>query len=83
MFARRLSPRALRPALARAYATPAAADGGHPGQDPVEYCRELVRKGDYEGYLSHAFYPRTLQPGYLALKAFQVLLHTLYSRRSG
>ncbi|KAF8510069.1 isoprenoid synthase domain-containing protein [Hysterangium stoloniferum] len=36
----------------------------------AEYCRALVQRHDYESYLSSYFYPRTLQPGYFALKAF-------------
>jgi hypothetical protein len=36
------------------------------------YCRELVRKHDYEAYLSSYFYPRAAQPGYFALRAFNV-----------
>ncbi|CEL62485.1 NADH dehydrogenase (ubiquinone) complex I, assembly factor 6 OS=Bos taurus GN=NDUFAF6 PE=2 SV=1 [Rhizoctonia solani AG-1 IB] len=39
-----------------------------------EYCRELVRKHDYEAYLSSYFYPRAAQPGYFALRAFNIEL---------
>ncbi|KAF8754957.1 Squalene/phytoene synthase [Rhizoctonia solani] len=38
------------------------------------YCRELVRKHDYESYLCSYFYPRAAQPGYFALRAFNVEL---------
>ncbi|CAE6445351.1 unnamed protein product [Rhizoctonia solani] len=38
------------------------------------YCRELVRKHDYEGYLCSYFYPRAAQPGYFALRAFNAEL---------
>ncbi|ELU39004.1 squalene/phytoene synthase domain-containing protein [Rhizoctonia solani AG-1 IA] len=34
------------------------------------YCRELVRKHDYESHLCSYFYPRAAQPGYFALRAF-------------
>ena len=47
----------------------AAADGI---QDPNAYCRNLVQKRDYEAFLTSYFYPRHLQPGYLALRAFYV-----------
>ncbi|EUC60238.1 squalene/phytoene synthase [Rhizoctonia solani AG-3 Rhs1AP] len=38
------------------------------------YCRELVRKHDYEAYLCSYFYPRAVQPGYFALRAFNIEL---------
>ncbi|CAE6415257.1 unnamed protein product [Rhizoctonia solani] len=38
------------------------------------YCRELVRKHDYEAYLCSYFYPRAAQPGYFALRALNVEL---------
>jgi NADH dehydrogenase [ubiquinone] 1 alpha subcomplex assembly factor 6 len=44
----------------------------HSSTDPTEYCRELVRKHDYEGFLISQFYPKDLQGGYFALKAFSV-----------
>jgi NADH dehydrogenase [ubiquinone] 1 alpha subcomplex assembly factor 6 len=46
------------------------AAGGNP--DPFTYCHDLVRKQDYEGYLSYPFYSKETRAGYLALKAFQV-----------
>ncbi|KIL63220.1 hypothetical protein M378DRAFT_80050 [Amanita muscaria Koide BX008] len=42
--------------------------------DPAAYCRELVRKHDYESYLLAAFYPKEAQGGYFAIKAFSVEL---------
>ncbi|KAG8687407.1 hypothetical protein FRC09_013509 [Ceratobasidium sp. 395] len=42
--------------------------------DANAYCRELVRKHDYEAYLCSYFYPRTAQPGYFALRAFNIEL---------
>lgn len=40
--------------------------------DPAGYCKELVRKHDYESFLTSQFYPREMQGGYFALKAFYV-----------
>ncbi|RDB17848.1 NADH dehydrogenase (ubiquinone) complex I, assembly factor 6 [Hypsizygus marmoreus] len=42
--------------------------------DPTGYCRDLVRKYDYEGFLVSQFYPGDLRGGYFALKAFSVEL---------
>jgi hypothetical protein len=42
--------------------------------DANAYCRELVRKHDYEAYLCSYFYPTAAQPGYFALRAFNVCL---------
>ncbi|KAH7336893.1 isoprenoid synthase domain-containing protein [Rhizoctonia solani] len=42
--------------------------------EPNTYCRELVRKHDYEAYLCSYFYPRAAQPGYFALRAFDLEL---------
>ncbi|THU87048.1 hypothetical protein K435DRAFT_745713 [Dendrothele bispora CBS 962.96] len=42
--------------------------------DPVQHCRSLVQKYDYEGYLISPFFPKELQGGYFALKAFYVEL---------
>lgn len=46
-------------------------------QDPAAYCRELVRKHDYESFLISKFW-RTgeQQDGYFAIKAFSVRLLT-------
>jgi NADH dehydrogenase [ubiquinone] 1 alpha subcomplex assembly factor 6 len=40
--------------------------------DPSGYCRDFVRKHDYESFLTSQFYPKTMQGGYFALKAFYV-----------
>lgn len=40
--------------------------------DPHAYCRELVRKRDYDSFLNSYFYPRHAQNGYFAIKAFSV-----------
>ncbi|TFY81197.1 hypothetical protein EWM64_g2815 [Hericium alpestre] len=45
-------------------------------EDPAAYCKDLVRKQDYEGYLVSQFYPRSRLNGYLALRAFYVELAT-------
>ncbi|KNZ73052.1 UPF0551 protein, mitochondrial [Termitomyces sp. J132] len=45
-----------------------------PPADPVEYCQDLVRKHDYEGFLMSHFYPGPSKGGYFALKAFSVEL---------
>ncbi|KAF7365215.1 UPF0551 protein, mitochondrial [Mycena venus] len=43
--------------------------------DPAAYCRELVRKHDYESFLISKFWPAgQLQDGYLAIKAFSTEL---------
>ncbi|KJA21185.1 hypothetical protein HYPSUDRAFT_165987 [Hypholoma sublateritium FD-334 SS-4] len=42
--------------------------------DPHAYCKDLVRKYDYDSYLNSYFYPRALQNGYFAIKAFSVEL---------
>ncbi|KAI0034642.1 isoprenoid synthase domain-containing protein [Vararia minispora EC-137] len=45
--------------------------------DPIAYCRDLVRKHDYESFLISHLWPREVQPGYFALKAFYVELATI------
>jgi NADH dehydrogenase [ubiquinone] 1 alpha subcomplex assembly factor 6 len=40
--------------------------------DASGYCRDFVRKNDYEGFLISQFYPKDLQGGYFALRAFFV-----------
>lgn len=40
--------------------------------DPAAYCKDFVRKNDYESYLISKFYPPELQNGYFAIKAFSV-----------
>ncbi|KAF8195570.1 isoprenoid synthase domain-containing protein [Pholiota molesta] len=42
--------------------------------DPHAYCKDFVRKHDYDSYLNSYFYPRALQNGYFATKAFSVEL---------
>ncbi|KAF8133651.1 isoprenoid synthase domain-containing protein [Boletus edulis] len=42
--------------------------------NPIEYCKDLVRKHDYEGYLVSRFYPRRYQSAYYALRAFYIEL---------
>ncbi|EIW59521.1 uncharacterized protein TRAVEDRAFT_28651 [Trametes versicolor FP-101664 SS1] len=42
--------------------------------DPAAYCKDLVRKRDYESYLIGAFYPRHFQGAFFALRAFYVEL---------
>ncbi|KAK2465334.1 hypothetical protein APHAL10511_002688 [Amanita phalloides] len=42
--------------------------------DPVAYCKELVRKHDYESFLLAPFYPKEAQAGYFAIKAFSAEL---------
>ncbi|KAK7048364.1 UPF0551 protein, mitochondrial [Favolaschia claudopus] len=44
-------------------------------QDPIAYCRELVRKHDYESFLISKFWPAgQQQDGYFAIKAFSTEL---------
>ncbi|KAF5369456.1 hypothetical protein D9758_002714 [Tetrapyrgos nigripes] len=66
----RISPVSWRqgPILLRHYSSTGAA------ADPIEHCRSLVQKHDYEGYLVSPFFPKHLQGGYFALKAFYVEL---------
>jgi len=40
--------------------------------DPAGYCRDLVRKHDYESFLVGQFYPQAKQDAYFAIKAFSV-----------
>ncbi|KAJ7675829.1 Squalene/phytoene synthase [Mycena polygramma] len=42
--------------------------------DPVLYCRDLVRKHDYESFLISKFWPAGLHDGYFAIKAFSTEL---------
>ncbi|KAF8319108.1 hypothetical protein DL93DRAFT_278866 [Clavulina sp. PMI_390] len=58
----------------RGYATAVNAGGA---ANPDAYCRVLVRKHDYDSFLTSYFYPRRLQPGYLAIRAFNVELATV------
>lgn len=40
--------------------------------DPGQFCEDLVRKHDYESFLTSQFYPKEVRGGYFALKAFYV-----------
>lgn len=40
--------------------------------DSAAYCRELVRKHDYESFLIGKLWPVPQQDGYFAIKAFSV-----------
>ncbi|KAF9046567.1 isoprenoid synthase domain-containing protein [Panaeolus papilionaceus] len=44
---------------------------------PDAYCRDYVRKHDYDSYLISHFYPKHAQPGYFAIKAFSVELASI------
>ncbi|CAL1713126.1 unnamed protein product [Somion occarium] len=46
-------------------------------QDSLAYCKYLVRKRDYEAFLTSHFYPRHLQAAFFALRAFYVELATV------
>jgi hypothetical protein len=46
--------------------------------DPTGYCKDFVRKHDYESFLTSQFYPKELQSGYFALKAFYVSVRPLH-----
>ncbi|KAF9013285.1 isoprenoid synthase domain-containing protein [Cyathus striatus] len=45
--------------------------------NPAVYCRDLVRKHDYESYMISHFYPKEYQDAYFAIKAFSVELATV------
>ncbi|KAH6912698.1 isoprenoid synthase domain-containing protein [Coprinopsis sp. MPI-PUGE-AT-0042] len=57
----------------RAFATDA--DSGI--ANPAAYCKDLVRKHDYESFLVSPFYPKAKQDAYFAIKAFAVELATI------
>ena len=40
--------------------------------DPHAYCKDLVRKYDYDSFLTSYFYPQEAQSGFFAIKAFSV-----------
>lgn len=46
--------------------------------DPASYCKEHVRKHDYESFLTGQFYPRDIQAVYFALRAFYVRVFFCY-----
>ena len=52
----------------------------HSTLEPTDYCRDLVRKHDYEAFLTSQLYPRQYQPGYYALRAFYVCTSSLIYR---
>lgn len=56
----------------RKMATGRSAAGVGSVSEANAYCQDLVRKHDYEAYLCSYFYPRAAQPGYFALRAFNV-----------
>lgn len=41
-------------------------------QESNAYCRDLVRKHDYDSFLTSYFYPRRTHDAYFALRAFNV-----------
>lgn len=70
-----VSPLARSPGGARTLSSsPTAQEAGV--ADPVGYCKEYVRKRDYESYLIASFYPRHLQGAFFALRAFYVSNHS-------
>ncbi|KAG0346843.1 NADH dehydrogenase (ubiquinone) complex I, assembly factor 6 [Podila humilis] len=42
-----------------------------------KYCEDLVRKGDYEGFLCTQFFPKHQQPTQMALRAFNIELASI------
>jgi hypothetical protein len=48
--------------------------------DPTVYCKDFVRKHDYESFLTSQFYPKETQGGYFALKAFYVCIRDVLHR---
>ncbi|KAI0345776.1 hypothetical protein BDW22DRAFT_1353368 [Trametopsis cervina] len=46
-------------------------------QEPYAYCRDLVRKRDYEAFLTSQFYPKSYQDGFFALRAFYIELASI------
>ncbi|KAH7885345.1 isoprenoid synthase domain-containing protein [Phlebopus sp. FC_14] len=55
-------------------ATSSARSGAGTTLNPHQYCKDLVRKHDYEGFLTSQLYPPQFQSGYYALRAFYVEL---------
>ncbi|KAG0032938.1 NADH dehydrogenase (ubiquinone) complex I, assembly factor 6 [Podila clonocystis] len=43
----------------------------------LKYCEDLVRRGDYEGFLCTQFFPKYQQPTQLALRAFNIELASI------
>ncbi|OCH86396.1 hypothetical protein OBBRIDRAFT_242902 [Obba rivulosa] len=69
------SARTTRSRFHSTHSSTSAPDGGV--RDPVAYCRDIVRKRDYEAYLTSYFYPRELQGAFFALRAFYIELSTV------
>ncbi|EMD39941.1 hypothetical protein CERSUDRAFT_150748 [Gelatoporia subvermispora B] len=70
--------RGARATRSRLHSTHSSASQTDTGiQDPFAYCRDIVRKRDYEAYLTSYFYPRELQSGFYALRAFYIELSTV------
>ena len=62
-----------RPYATTTTTTPTDSPAGAVGlADPTAYCRDLVRKHDYESFLLSHFYPKQKQDAYFAIKAFSV-----------
>ncbi|KAJ3801528.1 isoprenoid synthase domain-containing protein [Lentinula aff. detonsa] len=51
-----------------------ASTAGATDHEAVEYCRDFVRKYDYEAYLIAQFWPKELRGSYYAIKAFSTEL---------
>ena len=49
--------------------------------DPHAYCKDFVRKYDYDSFLTSYFYPREAQSGFFAIKAFSVRAFLNSARR--
>lgn len=63
----------FKPRVCRSMATVlGSSPNARDATDPAGYCKDLVQKYDYESFLTAPFYPRELQSGYFALKAFYV-----------
>ena len=54
----------------RRFTATQAQEGGV--QDPDAYCRDLVKKRDYDAFLISQLYPKELRDGFFALRAFYV-----------
>ncbi|CCM03530.1 uncharacterized protein FIBRA_05664 [Fibroporia radiculosa] len=46
-------------------------------REPIAYCSDLIRKRDYEAFLTSPFWPRDLRAHFIALRAFYVELATV------
>ncbi|KAI6014862.1 hypothetical protein PISMIDRAFT_400767, partial [Pisolithus microcarpus 441] len=45
--------------------------------EAADYCKDFVRKHDYESFLTSQLYPQLYRPGYYALRAFYIELATI------